>query len=61
MASSQDTAHRRGGSDESQMSFNASVANAQKEKTLFRAQKVSLSADKYNPNRIASYPKPIDE
>ncbi len=46
--------------DESQASFNQEKAESQRDKTSFRAQNVAASADKYNPQRIASYPKPID-
>lgn len=48
------------GNDNSQMDYNEQTAKAQRDKTSFRAQKTALSADKYNPNRIPSYPKPID-
>lgn len=60
MASSQDKANLRDGNDTSQMSFNKDVAYSQRDKTSFRAQNVAASADKFNPQRIASYPKPID-
>ncbi len=60
MASQQDLANMRAGSDESQMAFNKEVAESQRDKTAFRAHNVSLSADKFNPQRIPSYPKPID-
>lgn len=60
MASSADNANRKAGSDESQMAWNESKAAEQRDKTSFRAQSVSASADKFNPNRIPSYPKPID-
>ncbi len=46
--------------DESQMDYNTEVAKSQRDKRAFRAQNVALSADKFNPARIASYPKPID-
>lgn len=60
MASHQDTISRKLGGDQSHMTHNHSIARSQNEKTGLRAQKVALSADKYNPARIASYPKPID-
>lgn len=60
MASSQDKLSRQYGNDESQISFNQGIAESQREKTAYRAQTVSASADKFNPQRIASYPKPID-
>lgn len=47
-------------SSEKEADFNKSVAESQRQKTAFRAQKTALSADKFNPARIASYPKPID-
>ncbi len=46
---------------EEEMDYNERVAKAQRDKSAFRAQTVSLSADKYDPRRISSYPKPIDD
>lgn len=48
------------GNDNSQMDYNESTAKSQVDKTGTRANQVALSADKFNPNRIPSYPKPID-
>lgn len=52
MASQQDIANMKAGSDESQAAFNENVANAQRDKSVFRAHKVSLDADKFNPARL---------
>ena len=52
MASSIDTANRKAGSDQSQTAYNHSVADSQRDKTSFRAQKVALGADKFNPARL---------
>ncbi len=52
MASSQDTNSRRNGNDESQMANNHSLAMAQGEKSSFRAHKVAMNADPFNPTRI---------
>ena len=52
MASSIDTANRKAGSDQSQTAYNHSVADSQRDKTSFRAQKVASSADPYNPARL---------
>lgn len=60
MASKQDTQSRKYGSDDSQITHNHILAMQQHEKSGIRAQKVALSADKFSPYRIASYPKPID-
>lgn len=47
MASSIDTANRKAGSNVTQMDFNVKVATGQRDKTAFRADKVSASADPY--------------
>lgn len=52
MASKQDIANRRAGSDESQMSYNQGIAEAQRDKTSFRAHKVAVNGDPYNPSRL---------
>lgn len=52
MASKQDTANRKSGSDESQMSHNQQVAESQSKMTSFRAGKVALNSDAYNPERL---------
>lgn len=54
MASTQDTSNRKYGNDESQMANNHELAMAQLEKNSFRAHKVALSADPFNPNRLTS-------
>jgi hypothetical protein len=52
MASSIDTANRKAGSSQAEISHNHAVAHSQGEKSSFRAHKVALSADKFNPSRL---------
>lgn len=52
MASKADLASLKAGSDQSQTANNHEIAMAQADKTSFRAHKVSLSADKFNPARL---------
>ena len=40
--------------DESQMEHNHQTAKSQRDKTIFRAHKVAMSADPFNPNRLTS-------
>lgn len=54
MASAEDTANRKAGSSEEEMANNHAIAMAQGEKTAFRAHKVAMSADPFNPNRLTS-------
>lgn len=54
MASAQDTANRKAGISQDLMANNHAIAMAQGEKTSFRAHKVALSADPFNPNRLTS-------
>lgn len=39
-------------SSESEMNYNHQIAMQQGEKSAFRAHKISMNADPYNPNRI---------
>ena len=52
MASKQDLANLKAGSDQSQTTYNQMVAEAQRNKSAFRAHKVALDADPYNPSRL---------
>lgn len=54
MASSIDTANRKSGSSEAEITQNYETALQQGEKTAFRAYKVSLNNDQYNPARLAN-------
>lgn len=63
MASKQDKISLRDGNDVSQMDFNNSVATSQRDKNIFRAHKVAMNADPYNPARLdnAVQQKLLDE
>lgn len=54
MASAADTKNRKSGSSEVEITFNHEMANAQRDKTVFRAHKVALDADPYNPARLSN-------
>lgn len=52
MASAQDNANRKNGNDESQISFNQNMAEAQRDKTTFRANSVARTADPFASGRL---------
>lgn len=52
MASPQDTANRKAGSSEVEISHNHKVAASQRDKTAFRADKVAQDADPFASGRL---------
>ncbi len=52
MASDTDRANLKAGSSEVEANYNYQIAMQQGEKSSFRAHKVAMNADPYNPTRI---------
>jgi hypothetical protein len=54
MGSQTDKENMRNGNSVEEASFNQNVAEAQRDKTMFRAHKTALSADPFNPARLSN-------
>jgi hypothetical protein len=54
MASKADTYNRKNPHDTSALDHNHTIALTQGEKNTFRAHKIALGADKYNPARLSN-------